>query len=153
MPVKYFTGMALSTAGAWRLSFSGLPANLAGTQQISGGKALRFRHDRVANTPARPTGTGHRCREPAHPPTDAFTALHFRSRPQRIYGFLQTRFAETNRPSHPPTYRPVNSGPRPCLIDVGFPLLGLQVRTSTSDLNVMLGTHTPPYGLGSAVTA
>jgi hypothetical protein len=52
---------------------------------------LRFRRDHVANTPARPTGTGHRCREPAHPPTDAFTALHFRSQPQRIYGFLQTR--------------------------------------------------------------
>jgi hypothetical protein len=32
--------------------------------------------------------------------------------------------------------RPVNSGPRPCLIDVGFPLSGLQVRTHTSDLNV-----------------
>ena len=32
--------------------------------------------------------------------------------------------------------RPVNSGPRPCLFDVGFPLSGPQVRTSTSDLNV-----------------
>jgi hypothetical protein len=32
--------------------------------------------------------------------------------------------------------RPVNSGPRPCLIDVGFPLSGLQDRTHTSDLNV-----------------
>ena len=73
------------------LSFSGLPANPAGTQQISRGKALRFRRDHVANTPAGPTGTGHRCHEPAHPPTDAFTALHFRSRPQRICGFLQTR--------------------------------------------------------------
>jgi hypothetical protein len=28
----------------------------------------------------------------------------------------------------------VNSGPRPCLIDVGFPLSGSQDRTSTSDL-------------------
>jgi hypothetical protein len=30
--------------------------------------------------------------------------------------------------------RPVNSGPRPCLFDVGFPLSGLQDRTHTSDL-------------------
>jgi hypothetical protein len=28
----------------------------------------------------------------------------------------------------------VNSGPRPCLVDVGFPLSGPRVRTSTSDL-------------------
>ena len=31
---------------------------------------------------------------------------------------------------------PVNSGPRPCLFNVGFPLSGLQDRTHTSDLNV-----------------
>ncbi len=36
----------------------------------------------------------------------------------------------------PPTSRPVNSGPRPCLFNVGFPLSGLQDRTHTSDLNV-----------------
>ena len=30
--------------------------------------------------------------------------------------------------------RPVNSGPRPCLIDVGFPQSGPRDRTSTSDL-------------------
>nr|MBA3867373.1 MFS transporter [Solirubrobacterales bacterium] len=54
----------------------------------------------------------------------------------------------------PPTCRPVNSGPRPCLIDVGFPLLGLQVRTSTSDLNVMLGTPGLALtGLGLALMA
>jgi len=51
----------------------------------------------------------------------------------------------------PQVSRPVNSGPRPCLFDVGFPLLGLQVRTFTSDLNVMLGTPASPYGLGSTV--
>ena len=28
----------------------------------------------------------------------------------------------------------MNSGPRPCLVDVGFPLSGPRVRTSTSDL-------------------
>ena len=32
--------------------------------------------------------------------------------------------------------RPVNSGPRPCPFSVGFPLSGLQDRTSTSDLNI-----------------
>ena len=32
--------------------------------------------------------------------------------------------------------RPVNSGPRPCLFNVGFPLSGLQDRIHTSDLNV-----------------
>ena len=73
------------------LSFSGLPANLAGTQQISRGKTLRFRCDHVATTPPGPIGTGHRCRRPAHPPKGRLTALHSRSQPQRIYGFLQTR--------------------------------------------------------------
>ena len=73
------------------LSFSGLPATPAGTQQISRGKALRFRGDHVATTPLAPTGIGHRCRRPARPPKDAFTALHFRSPPPRIYGFFQTR--------------------------------------------------------------
>ena len=45
---------------------TGQPA--AGTQQISRDKTQRFRRDHVANTPSGPTGTGHRCREPAHPP-------------------------------------------------------------------------------------
>jgi hypothetical protein len=47
--------------------------------------------------------------------------------------------------------RPVNSGPRPCLFDVGFPLSGLQDRTSTPDLNVR-ARHTsgrPPGDLRS----
>ena len=42
-------------------SSSGLPANPAGTQQISLGKTLRFRRDRVATTPPDPAiGIGHR---------------------------------------------------------------------------------------------
>ena len=47
------------------------------------------------------------------------------------------------RPSRSATIssRPVNSGPRPCLIDVGFPLSGLQVRIHTSDLNVRARAH------------
>ena len=63
----------------------------AGTQQTSWGKTLRFRRDHVANTPQGPTGTGHRCWRPAHPPKGRLTALHSRSRPRHTYGFLQTR--------------------------------------------------------------
>jgi hypothetical protein len=51
-----------------------------------------------------------------------------------------------------PASRPVNSGPRPCLFDAGFPLSGLQDRTYTSDLNVR-ARHTcarPPGSLRSA---
>jgi len=40
------------------------------------------------------------------------------------------------QPNQQPAGRPANSGPRPCLFDVGFPLSGLQDRTYTSDLNV-----------------
>ena len=43
---------------------------------------------------------------------------------------------EARQPNEPPASRPVNSGPRPCLFDVGFPLSGLQDRIHTSDLNV-----------------
>jgi hypothetical protein len=43
---------------------------------------------------------------------------------------------ETPQRNQPHWDRPVNSGPRPCLFDVGFPLSGLQDRTHTSDLNV-----------------
>jgi len=38
------------------------------------------------------------------------------------------------RTNKPHWDRPVNSGPRPCLIDVGFPQSGPRDRTSTSDL-------------------
>jgi hypothetical protein len=46
------------------------------------------------------------------------------------------RHALTEAPqrTQPHWNRPVNSEPRPCLFDVGFPLSGPQVRTSTSDL-------------------
>jgi hypothetical protein len=52
--------------------------------------------------------------------------------------------------NQPRADRPVNSGPRPCLIDVGFPLSGPQDRTFTSDLNAMPGTPATPSGLRSA---
>src|SRR5450755_576380 len=74
------------------LSSFDLPANLAGTQQISLGETLRFRRDHVATTPSDPaTGIGHRRRRPARPSEERLTALHFRSPPRRIYGLLQTR--------------------------------------------------------------
>ena len=41
--------------------------------------------------------------------------------------------------------RPVNSGPRPCLFSVGFPLSGPRDRTSTSDLNIR--TRHTRYGV------
>ena len=119
---------------AFVLSFSGLPANNAGPQQTSWGKTLRFRRDHVANTPPGPTGTGHRCWRPAHPPKGRLTALHSRSQPRHTYGFLQTRPHGSPAAQTAAWDRPVNSGPRPCLIDVGFPLSGPQDRTSTSDL-------------------
>ena len=59
------------------LSFSGLPANLAGAQQISWGEMLRFRRDRAANTPSVSTGIGHRRCEPARPPRNALRRFTF----------------------------------------------------------------------------
>jgi hypothetical protein len=61
-----------------------------------------------------------------------------------------SRPALTEARRHQPTAsasRPVNSGPRPCLIDVGFPLSGPQDRTHTSDLNAMPGTPARPVAL------
>jgi len=53
---------------------------------------LRFRRDRVANTPPDPTtGIGHRRCVPARPSEERLTALHFRSPPRRTYGLFQTR--------------------------------------------------------------
>jgi hypothetical protein len=50
--------------------------------------------------------------------------------------------------------RPVNSEPRPCLFDVGFPLSGLQDRTHTSDLNVRAQhTRRRSTSSGSTTTA
>ena len=43
----------------------------------------------------------------------------------------------------------MNSGPRPCLISVGFPLSGPQVRTHTSDLKQHARHTASAYGLGS----
>jgi hypothetical protein len=51
---------------------------------------------------------------------------------------------EAPQRNQPHWSRPVNSGPRPCLFDVGFPLSGLQDRTSTSVLSIR-ARHTGNY--------
>ncbi len=57
---------------------------------------------------------------------------------------------EAPQRNQPHWSRPVNSGPRPCLFDVGFPLSGLQDRTSTSVLNIRARhTGSGPTGLTS----
>ena len=117
---------------------------------------MRFRGDHVATTPLNTD------RNRASLPQarlarqgDAFTALHSRSPPPRIYGFFQTRphgkAIAPNR-NQPPTSRPVNPGPRPCLIDVGFPLSRPRYKTSTSrsQRHARHTRSTSPYGLGSA---
>ena len=55
-------------------------------------RGTRTRRRGPPGTPAgSPTGTGHRCWRPAHPPKGRLTALHSRSQPRHTYGFLQTR--------------------------------------------------------------
>ena len=62
--------------------------------------------------------------------------------------------AEVPQRNQPHWDRPVNSGPRPCLFSVGFPLSGLQVRTYTSDLNVRAQhTRNPGPVIGAGVLA
>jgi hypothetical protein len=113
----------------------------AGTRQISRGKSLRFRGDHVANTPLAPTGTGHRCRRPARPPRTPSRRFTLVRHHRASTASFRPALTEAHRhKDQPPASRPVNSGPRPCLIDVGFPLSGPQVRTHTSDLNDMPGT-------------
>ena len=132
-------------------SSSGLPTRhprQAGTQQISRDKTQRFRRDHVATTPVGPTGTGHHCRRPAHPPTERLTALHSRSQPPRTYGFLQTRPhgspAALNQAALKPPGEP-RAAPLP--LQCWVPLSGPQVRTSTSDLIRHALRTRSPYGL------
>ena len=112
---------------------------------------LRFRRDRAANTPSVSTGIGHRRCEPARPPRNAlrrFTFVRHHDAPMASFRPALTETRQRNRPS---TGRPVNSGPRPCLFDVGFPLSGLQDRTYTSDLNIRAQhTRLAATPLGSA---
>ena len=94
--------------------------------------------------PPAPTGTGHRCHGPTRPPKTAlrrFTLVRDHNAPTASSRHALT---EPRRHNQPPANRPVNSGPRPCLISVGFPLSGLQDRTLTSGLNAMPGTPAPP---------
>ncbi len=83
------------------------------------------------------TGTGHRRRWPARPPRNALRRFTFvRHHDASMASFRPALTEAPQRITKPHWGRPVNSGPRPCLFDVGFPLSGLQVRTHTSDLNV-----------------
>ena len=110
--------------------------NPAGTQQISQGETLRFRRDRVATTPSASTGTGHRRCGTARPPRNAlrhFTFVRHHDAPMASSRPALTEIPQRNQPHWD---RPVNSGPRPCLVSVGFPLSGSRDRTSTSDLNI-----------------
>src|SRR5450755_1639902 len=110
------------------------------------GETLRFRRDRAATTPP---GVDRNRASPlrdSSPPEERLTALHFRSPPRHTYGLFQTRPHGSPRSASPSRTgdRPVNSGPRPCLFSVGFPLSGLQDRTSTSDLNIRTQHTRPP---------
>src|SRR5450631_2753579 len=111
--------------------------NPAGTQQISWGETLRFRRDRAATTPPGSIGIGHRRCETARPPRNALRRFTFvRDHDAPMASFRPALTETPQRIAKPHWDRPVNSGPRPCLFSVGFPLSGLQDRTSTSDLNI-----------------
>jgi hypothetical protein len=91
----------------------------------------------VITSPIRPpvsTGTGHRCWRPARPPKDALRRFTLVRNHNASMASFRPALTEAHRRIQPPASRPVNSGPRPCLFDVGFPLSGPQVRTFTSDL-------------------
>jgi hypothetical protein len=62
-----------------------------------------------------------------------FTFVRHHDTPMASFRPALTEIPQRNQPHWD---RPVNSGPRPCLFDVGFPLSGSRDRTSTSDLNV-----------------
>jgi hypothetical protein len=124
-------------------SFSGLPAHSrAGTQQTSLGETLRFRRDDVAITPSARQVSGIAARSRLTQPRNAlrrFTLVRHHHAPMASF---RPALTETPQRNQPHWSRPINSGPRPCLLDVGFPLSGLQDRTHTSDLNVR-ARHTP----------
>ncbi len=138
--------------------------HIAGTQQISWGEMLRFRRDHVANTPSvMATGIGHRRRWPARPPGTPYGASLSFATTTHLWPLPDPPSRKPpQRTTKPHWGRPVNSGPRPCLFDVGFPLSGLRDRTHTSDLNTRtqhtkaaasrlasLGPDGPPLTAGS----
>ena len=131
---------------AFVLSFSGLP-NL-GTQQISRGETLRFRRDRVATTPPARQVPGIAAAGQLAQPRNALRRFTFVRDHNASMASFRPALTEARQPNQPPASRPVNSGPRPCLFDVGFPLSGLQDRIHTSDLNVR-ARHTCARPAGS----
>src|ERR1035438_7424092 len=133
------------------------PETLAGTQQISWGETLRLCRDRVATTPSVSEGIGHRRCETTRPPRNALRRFTFVRHHDTPMASSRPALTETpQRMTKPHWDRPVNSGPRPCLVSVGFPLSGLQDRTSTSDLNIRTQhtrEGTRPTGSASTTTA
>ena len=150
--VRYYAVLRL-LLGHQPSSTAGLPN--PGAQQISQGKSLRFRGDPVANTPAAPTGIGHRCHEPAHPANGRLTALHFRSRPPRTYGFFQTR-PHGSPPTPNQQRRPAaRSIPGRALASsmLGSPCQGPRTGLPPPISTTCLAHSPSAYGLSSATTA
>jgi len=87
---------------------------------------LRPRHDRYR---ASPPGAG------SPTPRNALRRFTFVRHHNASMASFRPALTEAPQRKQPHWDRPVNSGPRPCLFDVGFPLSGLQDRTHTSDLN------------------
>jgi beta-1,4-mannosyl-glycoprotein beta-1,4-N-acetylglucosaminyltransferase len=123
----------------------------AGTQQISQGETLRFRRDRVATTPSTSTGIGTSPLRDGSPTKDAlrhFTLVRHHDTPMASSRPALTEIPQRNGPHWD---RPVNSGPRPCLVSVGLPLSGSRNRTSTSHLNTRTWHSRSIYDLAAIV--
>jgi len=100
-----------------------------------GGKTLRFRRDRVATTPFARQVSGFAAAGQVSQPTEALRRFTLVRDHDASMASSRHALAEApQRMTKPHWDRPVNSGPRPCLFDVGFPLSGLQDRAHTSDL-------------------
>ena len=91
---------------------------------------------------------------PAHRPTEhAYGASLSFATTTHLWPLPDPPSRKPPQRNQPHWDRPVNSGPRPCLVSVGFPLSGSRDRTSTSDLiRHALRTSASPYGLGSTST-
>jgi hypothetical protein len=99
----------------------------------------RFRRDRVATTPPARQVSGIAAERQLTQPRNAlrrFTLVRHHGAPMASFRPALTGASRRPRYPRPSSGRPVNSGPRPCLFDVGFPLSGLQDRTHTSDLYI-----------------
>jgi hypothetical protein len=118
------------------------------------GEMQRFRRDRVATTPPARQVSGIAAERQLTQPRNAlrrFTLVRHHGAPMASFRPALTGASRRPRYLRPSSGRPVNSGPRPCLFDVGFPLSGLQDRTHTSDLYIR-ARHTPPRATRSGLS-